>query len=98
MRLSLGIKKQQLQMYEFFSTKPEPNFVVRILAYGMDENYILERLFDEQLLSHHLPEAKNIIWNAEYLDLEKGDAITAVLVIYSSVSWLKYMEDLENFQ
>ena len=85
-------------MYDFFSTKPEPTFVVRILAYGMDENCILERLFDEQLLSHHLPEAKNIIWNAEYLDLEKGDAITAVLVIYSSVSWLKYMEDVENFQ
>ena len=69
MRLSLGIKKQQLQMYEFFSTKPEPNFVVRILAYGIDENYILERLFDKQLLSHHFPEAKNIIWNAEYLYL-----------------------------
>ena len=53
----------------FFSTKPEPNFVVRILAYGMDENCILERLFDKQLLSHHFPEAKNIIWNAEYLYL-----------------------------
>ena len=75
-------------MYDFFSTKPEPTFFVRIL----------ERLFDEQLLSHHLPEAKNIIWNAEYLDLEKGDAITAVLFIFSSVSWLKYMEDVENFQ
>ena len=98
MHLSLGIKTQQLQMYDFFSTKPEPTFFVRILAVGMDENCILERLFDEQLLSHHLPEAKNIIWNPEYLDLEKGDAITAVLVIYSSVSWLKYMEDLENFQ
>ena len=48
-------------MYDFFSTKPEPNFVVRILAYGMDENYILERLFDKQLLSHHFPKAKNII-------------------------------------
>ena len=69
MRLSLGIKTQQLQMYDFFSTKPKLNFVVRILAYGMDENYILERLFDKQLLSHHFPEAKNIIWNAEYLYL-----------------------------
>ena len=64
----------------------------------MDENCILERLIDEQLFSHHFPEVKNIIWNAEYLDLEKGDAITAVLVIYLSVSWLKYMEDVENFQ
>ena len=51
-------------MYDFFSTKPEPTFFVRIPADGMDENCILERLFDEQLLSHHLLEAKNIIWNA----------------------------------
>jgi hypothetical protein len=56
-------------MYDFFSTKPEPTFFVRILADGMNENCILERLFDEQLLSHHFPEAKNIIWNAEYLGL-----------------------------
>ena len=97
MHLSLGIKTQQLQIYDFFSTKPEPTFFVRILADGMYENCILKRLFDKQLLSHHFPEAKNIIWNAEYLDLEKGDAITAVLVIYSSVSWLKYMEDLKIF-
>ena len=69
MRLSLGIKTQQLQMYDFFSTKPEPNFVVRILAYGIDENCIMERLIDEQLFSYHFPEAKNIIWNAEYLYL-----------------------------
>jgi hypothetical protein len=56
-------------MYDSFSTKPKPNFVLRILAYGMDENCILERLLDKQLLSHHFPEAKNIIWKAEYLDL-----------------------------
>ncbi|MDC1122317.1 hypothetical protein OAT11_03105 [Nitrospinaceae bacterium] len=56
-------------MYDFFSTKPEPNFVVRILAYGIDENCIMERLIDEQLFSYHFPEAKNIIWNAEYLYL-----------------------------
>ena len=69
MRLSLGIKTQQLQMYDFFLTKPEPTFVVRILAYGMDENCIMEPLIDEQLFSYHFPEAKNIIWNAEYLYL-----------------------------
>ncbi len=97
MRLSLGIKTQQLQMYNMFLTEPEPAFVVRILADGMDENCILERLFEEQLLSHHFPEAKNIIWSAEYIDLEKSEFITVGLVIYSSVSWLKYMEDVEDF-
>ena len=71
---------------------------MRILADGMDENCILERLIDEQLFSHHFSEAKNIIWHTEHLDLEKGDALTAVLVIYLSVSWLKDIEDEENFQ
>ncbi len=96
-RLSLEIKTSQFKMRDLFLTKPNPAFVARILADGMDEDCILERLFEDQLLSHHFPEAENIIWHAEYPDLKEDDVITAKLVIYSSTNWLEDMENIEDF-
>lgn len=97
MRLTLEIKTSQPQMRSIFSSKPEPAFVTRILADGMDENCILERLFEDQLLSNHFPEARGIIWDAEFTDVDEADDMTAQLVIYSSKSWLMHMEDVNEF-
>ena len=52
-----------------FFNKPRTQFRRAYSGIGMDENCIMERLIDEQLFSYHFPEAKNIIWNAEYLYL-----------------------------
>ncbi len=97
MRLNLELKTDQSQARALFSSKPEPAFVTRILADGMDEDSILERLFEDQLASASFPEANGIIWRAEYKNLREDDA-TVNLVIYSSANWLKPMEDVKTFK
>ena len=83
---------------ELLTKKPQAAFVARMLADAMDENSILERLFQEQLVAHSFPDATGIIWHAEYGDLLPGAQPSAHLTIYSSVHWLKAMESIADFQ
>lgn len=81
MCLILDISTQQQHAKHLFSEKPEADFVTRMLADGMDDHCVLERLFEDQLLSHHFPEANNIVWNAEYTDFKDGENITLSLIM-----------------
>jgi len=80
------------------SKQPEPAFVARILADALNEDSILERLFDEQLLSHSFPEAQGIVWRAEFGELLPPEKSSAMLTVYSSRHWLKAMESVSDFQ
>ena len=97
-KLTLNIKSDQPEARDIFSKTPEPSFVARLLADGMDEDSILERLFEDQLVSHAFPEAASVVWQSAYTDLKDGDKISTNLVIYSSQHWLKAMEGIDIFQ
>ncbi len=75
---------------------PEAAFVTRMLADGMSEKSILERLFDEQLAGRDFPEAEGIIWQAEFGELS-ADGGEALLTVYSSRHWLQAMEEVDDF-
>ncbi|MDH3388447.1 MAG: hypothetical protein OEN02_11125 [Gammaproteobacteria bacterium] len=76
--------------------EPEASFVARVLADGMSEKSILERLFDEQLVSNSFPEAEGIVWLAEFGE-RSADGKSALLTVYSSEHWLDSMEDVGDF-
>jgi len=80
------------------ASPPQKAFVTRLLADAMDAHSILERLFDEQLVSHYFPEADGIIWLAEFSDQPSDDHSSVKLAIYSSLHWLDAMETISAFE
>ena len=71
-------------------------FIARMLADGMSEKSILERLFGKQLAGRSFPEAEGIIWRAELGELS-ADGSEAILTVYSSRHWLQAMEEVDDF-
>ena len=98
MQVVLGISALTSAAKAALSTPPQAAFVARLLADAMDAHSILERLFDEQLASHHFPEADGIIWLAEFSDPASDDQSSVKLAIYSSQHWLDAMESISAFE
>lgn len=98
MKLVLHVTAIEPESKSVLSKPAQPAFVARMLADGMNENSILERLFDEQLAAQHFPEAQGIIWHAEFGSLTSDVPPSAELTVYSSAHWLNAMESVSDFQ
>ena len=98
LQLTLHLQALKPEARRIFEQPPQAAFVTRLLADGMDENCILERLFDEQLYSHSFPEADGIIWKAEFAGAPNVDESSFTLVIYSSAHWLEAMKSVDEFK
>ena len=97
MQLTLRLQARSAEAIQLLRAAPEAAFVTRVLADGMDEHSILERLFDEQLAARSFPEADGIIWHAEFGEVS-DDGASAVLTVYSSQHWLHDLEDIDEFE
>ena len=97
LRLDLRLEALAPQGKELLQQEPEAAFVARVLADGMSEKSILERLYDEQLAGDRFPEAAGIVWLAQFGE-RAADGASAVLSVYSSEHWLDSMEDVDDFQ
>lgn len=98
MQVILEVNALKPEAFETLSKPPQPAFVARMLADAMDSHSILERLFDEQLVSHSFPEAESIIWRAEYGEPASAARPSVELTLYSSIHWLKAMETISSFE
>ncbi len=96
LRLRMRLTARDKDAHEVFAHAPDPGFVARVLADGMDEKSILERLFDEQLVANAFPEAEGIVWRAAFDELA-ADGHSAVLTVYSSQHWLEDLPDIDEF-
>lgn len=96
--LAMQVKALQTEANELLANPPEAAFVARMLADAMDENSILERLFDEQLASNSFDAAEGIIWKADFSQQAPGELTSALLTVYSSDHWLNAMEGVSEFQ
>lgn len=97
MQLRLQVQGLKPEAKPIFSAPPEAAFVTRVLADGMDENSILERLYDEQLVAKTFPEAEGIIWKSEFSDVTEAGQGSAILTVYSSAHWLVAMDTVTEF-
>lgn len=76
---------------------PEASLLLRLLAATMDERATLRRLYEDQLVSAHFPEADAIVWSVSRCEdqLEREPA-SCVLEIHSSLQWLDALRDVEG--
>jgi hypothetical protein len=96
MRLDLHLWASGSTGKSLLAEPPEAAFVTRLLADGMSEKSILERLFGEQLAGKDFPEAEGIIWATEVGE-RSADGMEALLTVYSSRHWLQAMEEVDDF-
>ena len=96
MRLDLHLWASGSTGKALLAAPPEAAFVTRMLADGMSEKSILERLFDEQLAGRDFPEAEGIVWQAEFSE-QSADGSEAILTVYSSRHWLQAMAEVDDF-
>ena len=66
-----------------------------MLASGMDDEAILNRLFEEGLAGGEFPEASLILWD---LDVNHTSETTATVQIISSGYWFDPLRETESFQ
>ena len=75
-------------------------FLVRLLAHGLPDSAILNRLFDAAIEKPPFPEASSIVWQFWTEQLDKaGDGATRRRVsLYCPLYWIGDLEDVEEYR
>lgn len=93
-RFQLKIIAQNPDSLAIFDQNPKAP-VLRLLAQGMSDRSLVNRLFSDQLEGTSFPEAENIIWK---LDIPEKDANAIVFDIVSSAYWLDDIKYANNYE
>lgn len=93
-QFQLKITTQNPDSLSIFDQNPQAP-ILRILAQGMSDRSLVNRLFEDQLQGASFPEAENIIWK---LDVLEKDANAMVVDIVSSVYWLDDIKYANNYE
>lgn len=75
---------------------PEPSraLLLRILAEGMEDHSVLQRLFGESLKAQNFPEAESILWQVSH---REAAAPVREFSMISSHQWFDPLKELENW-
>jgi len=68
--------------------------IVRLLSNGLNENAILNRLYEEQINGEHFPDAKNILWILKEISITEKER---QYEITSSDLWFGELENVARF-
>ena len=71
----------------------DKTLLARLMAGGMNEHSVVNRLFDDQVIKGPFPEAEHIVWQ---FDSEIQPEKTK-FTIFSSWYWLKQMDEISNY-
>ncbi|MDQ6476934.1 hypothetical protein [Dyadobacter sp. LHD-138] len=93
-RFQLKIIAQNPDSLAIFDQFPKAP-VLRLLAQGMSDRSLVNRLFSDQLEGTSFPEAENIIWK---LDVPEKSANAMVFDIVSSAYWLDDIKYANNYE
>ncbi|SEI62659.1 hypothetical protein SAMN04487995_1725 [Dyadobacter koreensis] len=93
-RFQLKVTAENPESLTIFEEKPKAP-IVRILAQGMTDHNLVNRLFGDQLEGTSFEEADSIIWQLETVD-KKSNEITFDIV--SSTYWLDDIKYSNNYE
>ena len=83
--------KNSLTLFENYPEAP----LVRLLANGLPENSVINRLFDDKLEGEKFQEAKDILWQ---LKINKNDNNELIADVISSHYWFKDLKYVDGFE
>lgn len=93
-QFQLKITTQNPDNLSIFDKNPQAP-ILRILAQGMSDRSLVNRLFEDQLQGASFPEAENIIWKLDVLEKETN---AMVIDIVSSAYWLDDIKYANNYE
>ncbi len=83
--------KNSLPIFEDYPEAP----LVRLIAGGLPDNSVINRLFDDKLEGEKFQEAKDILWQ---LKLTKNDNNELIIDVISSHYWFKDLKYVDRFE
>ena len=95
LRVSLSIENADAEMQAVFEDSMDRGLLVRLLAAGMDQTAILNRLFGDQIASGTIADADSIIWGVH---VESSQESTIRVQITSSAYWLDGIRGTQSFE
>ena len=82
---------ESFSVFDGFAEAP----LVRVLACGIPDNAILNRLYEDQIVGDDFPEAEGILWQLSKLSQTKNEATYEMI---SSGFWFEDLEDVSEFK
>lgn len=71
-KFTIKITTNDKDSFEFFDSSPHA-VIVRLLANGLDETAILNRLYGEQMNGESFPDAKNLLWILKEISIKEKE-------------------------
>lgn len=93
-RFTVSITSQDNGALGVFDGSPQPA-LVRLLSGGLDQDEILNRLYNEQLAGEKFEEASGILWESR--EVQRGD-LEAQYEVISSELWFGGLADVSHFE
>jgi len=93
-KFTMKIKAKDKDSSEIFDRSLHA-VMVRLLAQGLDETAILNRLYDEQMSGESFPDAKNILWILKEISIKEKERRYEIT---SSDLWFGELEEGMSFE
>ncbi|QSZ41768.1 hypothetical protein GJV85_06480 [Sulfurimonas aquatica] len=93
-KMAIKISSKNKESFNVFANSLKPA-IVRLLAAGVDEHAIFNRLYDEKIASNNFSEAQSILWKIK--EMSKSD-LEVTYEIISSEFWLGDLENREPYE
>lgn len=93
-RVTLKVIAADTASRELLTPSPSEALLVRLLADGMEDNAVLQRLYGEQLSGKSFPNADEIVWIVN-VQFEGADVI--MIEVISSGYWLEALERTKSY-
>jgi hypothetical protein len=92
-RLRLSVQPLDKQAAAWLQDDPSDRLILRLLASGMPDEAVLNRLYAPELASDAFPAASGILWRLDIVDSTDEDLPAASCFdVYSSCQWLAPLE------
>ncbi|MDA0790618.1 MAG: hypothetical protein O2780_14310 [Proteobacteria bacterium] len=78
---------------------PSPSLLLlRLLAAGMSENAVLNRLYGEEMADDHFDQADSVLWRVEGApSVRSASATSRIFDIHTSLHWVAPLEDVSEW-
>jgi len=96
--LKLSVQALDKAATEIFAREPgSPALVLRLLAAGMPDSAVLNRLYSSELASDEFADADAVLWKLESSP-QSSDTSVVDVDVYSSWQWLGPLEDVTTWE
>ncbi len=90
LRLTIQVKAREAEGSLWLKDEPCPGLLMRLLACGMEEDAVVNRLYEEELNGRQFADAKGMLWAISLVgSSQEGTLVQKDYDIISSLHWLE---------